>query len=198
MRVVLNMKTPMIFFLSLLLATSAAATPRQSAPPATPPSPAQPSPQKPPEADGTSEPTGELPVSLDHIREALSRPPAIRLEDNRAVFRVEVVGRKLTIEDILGPDYLKGPVPAVAGGMTHQEFLDLVTPKDVQGYAAFSNGQALTVAATSFALQWGLLKAIHKFQEAKADRDRDAARKEVQDALAELEKARIKAGLPPK
>jgi hypothetical protein len=198
MRVVLNMKTPMIFFLSLLLATSAAATPRQSAPPATPPSPAQPSPQKPPEADGTSEPTGELPVSLDHIREALSRPPAISLEDNPAVFRVEVVGRKLTIEDILGPDYLKGPVPAVAGGMTHQEFLDLVTPKDVQGYAAFSNGQALTVAATSFALQWGLLKAIHKFQEAKADRDREAARKEVQDALAELEKARIKAGLPPK
>jgi hypothetical protein len=198
MRVVLNMKAPMIFFLSLLLATSAAATPRQSAPPATPPSPAQPSPQKPPAADGTSEPTGELPVSLDHIREALSRPPAIRLEDNPAVFRVEVVGRKLTIEDILGPDYLKGPVPAVAGGMTHQEFLDLVTPKDVQGYAAFSNGQALTVAATSFALQWGLLKAIHKFQEAKADRDREAARKEVQDALAELEKARIKAGLPPK
>jgi len=68
----------------------------------------------------------------------------------------------------------------------------------VQGYAAFSNGEALTVAATSFALQWALQKAIHKFEEAKADRDREAARKEVRDALAELEKARIKAGLPPK
>ena len=67
----------------------------------------------------------------------------MRLEDNRFVFRVEVIGRKLTIEDILGPDYLKGPMPAVAGGMTHQEFLDLVTPKDVQGYAAFTNGEAL-------------------------------------------------------
>ena len=156
MRVVLTMKAPMIFLLSLLLATSAAATPRQSAPPATPPSPAQPSQQKPPEADGASEPAGELPVSLDHIREALSRPPAIRLEDSRVVFRVEVLGRKLTIEDILGPDYLKGPVPAVAGGMTHQEFLDLVTPKDVQGYAPFSNGEALTVAATSFATSFVL------------------------------------------
>jgi len=56
----------------------------------------------------------------------------------------------------------------------------------------------MTVAATSFALQWALQKAIHKFETAKQDREREAARKEVQDALAELEKARAKAGLPPK
>lgn len=140
---------------------------------------------------------GELPVSVDRIRQKLSDPPAIKLQTQGTVFRVEVVARKLTIEDILGPDYLKGPVPA-SGGMTHQEFLDLVTPKDVQGYAAFSNKEAATVAATSFALQWALQSAIHKFQEAKADREREAARKEVQEALAELEKARIAAGLPPK
>ena len=113
------------------------------------------------------------------------------------MFRVEVLGRKPTIADILGPDYLKGPVPA-SGGMTHQEFLNMVTPKDVQGYAAFNNGEALAVAATSFALQWALLKAIDKYKDAKQEREREAARKEVQDALAELEKARIKAGLPPK
>ena len=190
------MKAPMTLLLSLLLATSAVAMPRQSGP--TPAASAQPAPPKASDPDETSDPAGELPVSVDRIKDALSRPPAIRLDDSRAVFRVEVIGRKITIEDILGPDYLKGPIPAVAGGMTHQEFLDLVTPKDVQGYAAFSNGEALTVAATSFALQWALQKAIHKFQEAKADRDREAARKEVQDALAELEKARIKAGLPPK
>jgi hypothetical protein len=140
---------------------------------------------------------GDLPVSVDRIRQKLSEPPAIKVQTQGTVFRVEVVGRKLTIEDILGPDYLKGPVPA-AGGMTHQEFLDLVTPKDVQGYAAFSNKEAATVAATSFALQWALQAAIHKFSEAKAEREREAARKEVQEALAELEKARIAAGLPPK
>jgi hypothetical protein len=141
-------------------------------------------------------PDGELPVSMDRIRRKLSGPPAIKVDQSGTVFRVAVVAQKLTIEDILGPDYLKGPVPA--GAPTHQEFLDLVTPKDVQGYAAFSNGEALTVAATSFALQWALLKAIHKFQDAKEERAREAARKEVQEALAELEKARAKAGLPPK
>ena len=139
---------------------------------------------------------GSLPVSLDHIRQKLSEPPAINVNTQGNVFRVEVVGRKLTIEDILGPDYLKGPTPA--GAPTHQEFLDLVTPKDVQGYAAFNNGEAATVAATSFALAWALQKAIHKVQDAKEEREREAARKEVQEALAELEKARVKAGLPPK
>lgn len=138
----------------------------------------------------------ETPASLGRIQRALSRPPAIRLKGERSVFRVEVIGRKPTIEDILGPDYLRGPVPY--GGMTHQEFLNMVTPKGVQGYAAFSNREAFAVAATSIALQWALQKAIHKFETAKQEREREAARQEVQDALAELERARLKAGLPPK
>ena len=154
-------------------------------------------PQKPAGAATTSaEPVPELPVSLARIQRALSRPPALRLQGDRLVFRVEVLGRKPSIEDILGPDYLKGPVPY--GSMTHQEFLNMVTPKDFQGYAAFSNREGLAVAATSFALQWALQKAIHKYETAKQDREREAARKEVQEALAELEKARLKAGLPPR
>jgi hypothetical protein len=147
-------------------------------------------------APATGNASAPLPVSLSRIQRSLSRPPAIRLENERVVVRVEVVSRKLTIEDILGPDYLKGPTPS--GAMTHQEFLDIVTPKDVQGYAAFNNREGMTVAATSFALQWALQKAIHKFETAKQDREREAARKEVQEALADLERARAKAGLPPK
>ena len=77
------------------------------------------------------------------------------------------------------------------GAMTHQEFLNLVTPKDVQGYAAFSNEQAATVAATSFLLQWTLQKAIQVVQRKTQDeRARAAARQEVLDALKALEDAR--------
>ena len=82
--------------------------------------------------------------------------------------------------------------------MTHQEFLNMVTPKAVQGYAAFSNKEAFTVAATSLALQWALQRAIHKLETANEERAREAARQEVQDALAELARARKAAGLPPK
>jgi hypothetical protein len=133
---------------------------------------------------------------VERIQRALSHPPAIDVNAERPVFRVEVLGRKVTIEDILGPDYLKGPVPRA--GMTHQEFLDMVTPKDYQGYAPYTNREGMTIAATSFALKWALQKAIHKYETAQQDREREAARKEVQDALAELEKARLKAGLPPR
>src|SRR3954465_12102813 len=143
-----------------------------------------------------AEPQGDLPVSVERIQRALSRPRVIDVNANRPVFRVEVLGKKLTIEDILGPDYLKGPAPRA--GMTHQEFLDMVTPKDYQGYAPYTNGEGMTIAATSFALKWALQKAIHKYETAKQGREQEAAREEVRKALEELEQARLKAGLPPR
>jgi hypothetical protein len=137
-----------------------------------------------------------LPVSVDRIQRRLSRPPAIRPEVTRHVFRVEVFGRKPTIDEILGPDWRKGPTPY--GGMTHSEFLSLVTPKDVQGYAMYDNKQAMIVAATSFALQWALRQAVKKLDDAKTNRQREAAQKEVDEAMAALRKARREAGLPDK
>jgi hypothetical protein len=135
-------------------------------------------------------------VSLSRIQRRLSRPPAIRPDAARTVFRVEVFGRKPTIDEILGPDWNKGPAPY--GGMTHAEFLNLVTPKDVQGYAAFDNKQGMIVAATSFALQWAVKQAYQKLRDAKTNRQMEEARKEVDDALAALRKARREAGLPDK
>lgn len=173
--------------LTAFLAVQAAPQPQAA------PAPADGGAQKP--AEATLKPD-ELPVNVDRIQKALSQPPAIKVTDTRPVFRVEVFAPKPTIEDILGPDYLKGPVPY--GGMTHQEFLDMVTPKDVQGYAAFSNKQGAIVAATSFAFQWAIQQAVQKYKDAKSERDREAARKEVQEALDALLKARREAGLPDK
>ena len=135
-----------------------------------------------------------LPVNIDRIQRRLSRPPAIRPELARPVFRIEVFGRNPTIDEILGPNWRSGPTPL--GAMTHQEFLSVVTPKDVQGYAAFDNGQALTVSATSFALHWALRQAVRKLDDSRTERPKEAARTEVDDALAALRKARREAGLP--
>ena len=137
-----------------------------------------------------------LPVNLRKIQRAVSRPAAIKTDSSRPVFRVQVFSRHPTIDDILGPDWRKGPTPL--GAMTHQEFLDIVTPTDVKGYAAFDNRQALIVAATSFALKWAVQKALDKLDQAKTDHQKEAARKEVDDALAALRKARREAGLPDK
>jgi hypothetical protein len=165
-------------------------------------------PQSPPPAPAVaSEPAAEqapaptvdpesIGVSLERIQKGVAKPQGIKLSENRQVYRVEIFGEKPSIEDILGPDFWRGPVPY--SGMTHQEFLDMVTPKDVQGYAAYSNKQGMVVAATSIALQWALQKALDKYKDAKNERAKEAAQKEVQDALDALRRARREAGLPDK
>ncbi len=169
--------------LVVVLASGAA----QSAAPPAPPQQQAPGPQK----QTIQVDPAALPVDLDRIQKALANTPRLQFDaSRRPVFRVEVFGEKPTIDDILGPDWAKGAVPH--GTMTHQEFLNLVTPKDVQGYAAFSNEQAATVATTSFLLQWTFQKAIQKFNETQDERARAAARQEVLDALKALEDARAK------
>jgi hypothetical protein len=142
------------------------------------------------------QPAPELPVSLDRIQRALAAPPAIELKEQNPVFRLEVFGRKPTIEDILGERFWVGPTPY--GGMTHQDYLNMVTPQLAQPYAGFTGGHLLAQAALTLAEQWALKQAIKKFRSALNEREREAARKEVLDALAALEKARREAGLNPK
>ena len=182
------MMSPVLAIAALLVAGA----PQSPAPPAEPDEAvARPAAAPPPTVNPDA-----IGVSLERIQKAIARPQAIKLTGDRQVFRVEIFGAKPTIEDILGPDYLKGPVPY--SGMSHQEFLNMVTPKDVQGYAAFSNKQGMVVAATSIALQWALQKALDKYKDARNERAKEAASKEVQEALDALRRARREAGLPDK
>jgi hypothetical protein len=145
-------------------------------------------------ANPPAAPAQELPVSLERIQRALAGPPPIQLKEQHPVFRLEVFGRKPTIEDLLGENFWVGPAPY--GSMTHQEFLDFVTPKMAQPYQGFSGGHLLAQAALTLVQQWALKSAIKKFRQALTNREREAARKEVMEALAALEKARREAGLP--
>jgi len=140
--------------------------------------------------------SADLPVSLDRIQRALAAPPALDLKEQHPVFRLEVFGRKPTLEDLLGEKFWVGPTPY--GGMTHQEFMDMVTPKEVRPYAGFTGKYLVAETALAMAETWALKSAVRKYKEASTNRERDAAEKEVMDALAALEKARRAAGLPDK
>jgi hypothetical protein len=118
------------------------------------------------------------------------------LKEQHPVFRLEVFGKKPTLEDLLGEKFWLGPTPY--GGMTHQEFMNMVTPKEFQPYAGFTGKYLVAETALTLAQTWALKAAIKKFEDAKESREREAARKEVLDALAALEKARRAAGLPDK
>jgi hypothetical protein len=133
------------------------------------------------------------------IERALAQPPAVKPEQSGQVFRVEVFGKKPTIFDFIGTDVLKGPVPV--GSRAHQEFLQMVTPDDVRGYAAFSNTEGAIVAATSLGnalIAKALLESFRKVGATVRNRKEQSAHDEVLAALAELQRARARAGLPPK
>src|SRR5438067_13376580 len=162
-------------------------------------------PQQPPATPAASPPAAttatpavpdDLPVSLDRIQRALSKPVPIQLKEQSPVFRLEVFGKKPTLEDILGEKFWIGPTPY--GGMTHQEFLDMATPKELQPYGGFSGGHLLAEIGLTYAEQWTLKQALRKFHEAREEHEREAARKEVMQALEALEKARREAGLSDK
>ena len=156
--------------------------------------PAPPQPAAPSSTTTTSE-SAQLPVSLDRIQRALAAPPPLELKEQHPIFRLEVFGRKPTLEDLLGEKFWFGPTPY--GGMTHREFMDMVTPKEAQPFGSVTGKYLVADVALSLAEQWALKTAIKKFQTAKSENEREAARKEVLDALADLEKARREAGLPP-
>ena len=143
--------------------------------------------------------TPAQPLSITRIERALAQPPALKPDQSGQVFRVEVFGRKPTIFDFIGTDVLKGPVPV--GSSAHQEFLQMVTPEDVRGYAAFSNTEGAIVAATSLGnalIMKALLESFRKVGATLRNRKEQDARNEVLAALAELQRARAAAGLPPK
>jgi hypothetical protein len=138
----------------------------------------------------------DLPVSIERIQRALAAPKPIELKEQHPVFRLEIFGKKPTIEDILGEKFWVGPAPY--GGITHQEFMNMVTPQLAQPYAGFTGNYLIAETALTLAEQWMLKEAVRKFRDSKQDREREAARKEVLEALAALEKARREAGLTDK
>jgi hypothetical protein len=140
-----------------------------------------------------ADPPPELPVSLSRIQRALSAPKPLDLKEQHPVFRLEIFGRTPNIEDLLGDKFWVGAVPY--GGMTHQDFLTMVTPQLAQPYAGFTGKYLVAQTALTLMEQWALKAAIRKFKDASGEHEREAARKEVLDALAALERARRAAGL---
>jgi hypothetical protein len=87
-----------------------------------------------------------------------------------------------------------------AGSRAHQEFLAMVTPDDVRGYAPFTNTEGAVVAATSLfnaALMEAAVRGVKGIGAINRRRAQAAASREVAAALADLQRARAAAGLPP-
>ena len=85
-------------------------------------------------------------------------------------------------------DLKNGRVPGAA--MTHDEFLSMVTPKDLHSTTGISAMETLGVALTS----WGMIslvkKAYEEYKKASTERERRAIQEQIERELRELQRRR--------
>lgn len=119
---------------------------------------------------GATPPPTRAPMSsaeLDRIRRALEQEPILDLTQERLRFYASVVAQPFSPEKILGDKYdlIYGPT---AGGapMTHREFLDMVTPKELYSAAGIRPTDALQMAITGLVGQVMLQRAFESATDA--------------------------------
>jgi hypothetical protein len=177
------MRLTALLFTAILTAAAAAAQETQ------PSSPAQSSSTRQDDKDKKQE--SGLPVSLDKIKKELEQPPPqlLRGLDDKPTFKVEVREKpKVSLDDLIRSlDFKAGPVPAggvYAAELQRQAFNPTNNPLS-QPYAAFSQGELLTILVENLVGKYLAGKASNAITGAMRDRAVAAAHEEVQQAISD-------------
>ena len=129
-------------------------------------------------------PALNLPVSLENIREALSKPPALQGLDRKPDFTVTIEEQQRLEELFRSLEFKMGPPPP--GGLyAYEQQRLLFNPTNqplVQPYAAFSGPQLITLAIENLVGRYLMGRATGA-ERARAER---VARTEVKRAIAEF------------
>jgi hypothetical protein len=140
---------------------------------------------------GTKDQESNLPVSIDKIKKELEQPPSLTLRglDDKPTFKLEVRERqKISLDDLIKSlDFKAGPVPA--GGVHMYEMQRQVwNPTNnplVQPYAAFNQGQLLTILVENLVGKYLAGKAAGAVTSAMREHAIAQAREEVQQTINE-------------
>jgi hypothetical protein len=125
------------------------------------------------------------PENLDRIKRLIDRPPALKIDENRLRFYVEVLGKFPTFEAyVKGQDLTKGP--RKDGPMTHAEFLSVITPRELYSTAGIKPTEMLQFAITNWLIQSVATKAYDKLRTAYNERQIREIRERIEAELAAL------------
>jgi len=148
-------------------------------------------PSGPPLAEAEADATGQLPVSLERIREGLARPSPTLLRglDIKPDFVVYIQERE-HIQAILNSlDFKLKGVIAPGGGLYGYEQQRMIGNKTSnplgQPYAAFSGGELITLALQGLLQRYLGGKIVDKVSSARRSAAEQAAEHEVATAISE-------------
>lgn len=159
---------------------SPAAVLAQTTPPPMPPQPGvAPSQPRPPE------PTISM-AEMNRIKSALDSSPALNLNDDQLRYYVRVLAKRPTFDEFFkGYDLQNGPTRR-GNPMSHQEFLAMVTPKEINSSGGITAMETLQGAFTNWLGQSLVRKALEDLKSAKTDKEVQEIRDRIERELATL------------
>jgi hypothetical protein len=156
--------------------------------PQSPPPPAPSSGTQSPPAATAASPASDGPSGQDlaRIREAVSRPPSIVIDDGRLRIYMEVIAKWPSFSE-LAKDYdlMNGPTKR-GNPMTHQEFLAMVAPKDMVSTAGIKPTEMLQFAIVNWLGQAIIKKGLEEIRKAHNEREIAEIRARIDRELAAL------------
>jgi hypothetical protein len=121
-----------------------------------------------------------LPVDVDKIRTALERPQPLHINDEHLRFYLEVRPQPITFMSLVGNfDLMKGAVPGAA--VTGRDLANMMTPREMYSSAGITATDMLQFAATNFAAQTLIRRAVEEIRNAKDQ-------KQVADIRAKIDR----------
>ena len=127
-----------------------------------------------------------IPPDLERIRDALNRPSTIRIDNGQLKIYVEIIAKWPSFTELVkGYDLRNGPTKRGAV-MTHQEFLQMVTPKEMYSTAGIRPTEMLQIALTNWVGKALVMKGIEEIRNARNQREIDEIRARIDRELAAL------------
>jgi hypothetical protein len=124
--------------------------------------------------------------ALARIREGLSQPAVKVISESRLRFYALILAQEPTIEQIIGKyDLRYGPT---RGGnpMSHQEFLNMVTPRELYGSGGIQAYELLQFSLVNWAGQAIVKRGIEALQKAQSEREVQEIRDRIDRELDAL------------
>lgn len=147
----------------------------------------------PPDRRPTTAPQdSSLPVDIEHIKQEAGKQPAMKLDDQRLRFYVLILAKqpKFSFTEVVGNyDLTNGPTRGGAA-MTHKEFLNMVTPRELNelfGSTSSSSFAMFQAALMNAAGQMIIKKAIQQLRNANDEREVQEIRQRIDTELRELD-----------
>jgi hypothetical protein len=142
--------------------------------------------EPPPSAESQGPQAPARPPNLEKIREGVSTAPKLVMDDGRLKIYVEILAKWPRFDELVkGYDLRNGPTPRGAV-MTHAEFLQMVTPREMYGSAGIRPTEVLQFALTSWAGKALISKGIEMIKNARSEREIEEIRARIDRELAAL------------